>query len=788
MRLHIGHDFTKLSQIFGGQPFPFFLVQIRQKNNLLQQKNNISLDSTVLQEKFYSLDNTSNRDLSKLKGEKTYRFNKTKNTHNGITIPMFKEGDIIQQGHVFNDFTAEVVDHPEILVKDGQVISNKLRVRKVRGNIKPNTSSPLQQINVPPIIALDGKQLDSFGILKTGTGIQGAKDSLNFPMFAPANPDVPQLEPSLKFKATIESDNNILRTVLPLNDEIIKYNNQGSISDDPISIINAYTDVELINKVSFQVLMENFVETLSIGAPLSHNFFTTSSGSETDIPLDPFDRLAWSVWPGLGLTPCIKSVKIGGQEIKKQDIKTQLFVQVKKDDSSKDIEYSSMKEITIEIGIMSKTGDIEPYKASFIKVPNKIATNPFLDVPITMYKSSGSRSSLPNWKFTRIQDIFPIYGKVIDRIVDKLEYAKDLASGSLDDLNKWIQYFEDLVRDLKQLNTEIQQLLQFLSSGLDKQGLYSASFSGDDGVNGFKRKLNNAKIKNVNLEPVKEFSLEPVSVTREIQNPISGQSEFVTTEVLKMIAKTNPESVGEQLLDWSDLDSLKYSGGFVFYAQGNDTKLLDKFLTTTGLVKVEEKENPQPKVDTEIDFSNVNSLLENIRPEVEKIEVEQTGFLNNNVFVSSEGRENVRKNTQIKITFKNNNNILTEDDKKLIREAKGNEFIFDVDIQYGSVQTAQTDDSTLGNVVLSKDNFETATPLNYSVQPVKETISIGDDEIDVVKSIIIRPQNNLEALTKYKIKINKTILNTNNQTPKESFETTIGFTTAATSIVDIGLE
>ena len=77
-------------------------------------------------------------------------------------------------------------------------------------------------------------------------------------MFAPANPDVPQLEPSLKFKATIQSDNNILRTVLPLNDEIIKYNNQGSITDDPISVINAYTDVELINKVSFQVLMENF--------------------------------------------------------------------------------------------------------------------------------------------------------------------------------------------------------------------------------------------------------------------------------------------------------------------------------------------------------------------------------------------------------------------------------------------------------------------------------------------------------------------------------------------------
>ena len=97
-----------------------------QKNNLLQQKNNISLDSTVLQEKFYSLDNTSNRDLSKLKGEKTYRINKTKNTHNGVTIPMFKEGDIIQQGHVFNDFTAEVVDHPEILIKDSDLLDKEV--------------------------------------------------------------------------------------------------------------------------------------------------------------------------------------------------------------------------------------------------------------------------------------------------------------------------------------------------------------------------------------------------------------------------------------------------------------------------------------------------------------------------------------------------------------------------------------------------------------------------------------------------------------------------------------
>ena len=50
------------------------------------------------------------------------------------------------------------------------------------------------------------------------------------------------------------------------------------------------------------------------------------------------------------------------------------------------------------------------------------------------------------------------------------------------------------------------------------------------------------------------------------------------------------------MIDWSDLDSLKYSGGFVFYAQGNDTKLLEKFLLTSGLKKAEDKENPKPEV------------------------------------------------------------------------------------------------------------------------------------------------------------------------------------------------
>ena len=112
---------------------------------------------------------------------------------------------------------------------------------------------------------------------------------------------------------------------------------------------------------------------------------------------------------------------------------------------------------------------------------------------------------------------------------------------------------------------------------------------------------------------------------------------------------------------------------------------------------------------------------------------------------------------------------------------------FDVDIQYGSVFTARTDDVSLGNVILSKDNFQTATPLSFAIQPVRETITINDNEIQVVNAIIVKPQENLESLTNYKLKILTTVLNTGNQLLKEEFELGTGFKTAATQISDIGL-
>ena len=129
---------------------------------------------------------------------------------------------------------------------------------------------------------------------------------------------------------------------------------------------------------------------------------------------------------------------------------------------------------------------------------------------------------------------------------------------------------------------------------------------------------------------------------------------------------------------------------------------------------------------------------------------------------------------------------MTNDEKQLIKDAKGNDFIFDVDINYGSI-IASSGTVDEGNVILSNDNFVTATPLNYSIQPIRETITVNDQEIDVVKSVIIKPQNKLEAKTNFKLKVKKSILNNSNQQLKDEFEMTLGFTTTSTTIIDIGL-
>ena len=115
-----------------------------------------------------------------------------------------------------------------------------------------------------------------------------------------------------------------------------------------------------------------------------------------------------------------------------------------------------MNEITIEIGRLTKSGEIESYDTKNVIIPNKIVNNAFLDVPLTLHKISGARSSICKLEvYTNTRYLSKVYGEVLDRIVDKLEFAKDLASGSLDDINKWINILKNCTRfkNFKQRNS-----------------------------------------------------------------------------------------------------------------------------------------------------------------------------------------------------------------------------------------------------------------------------------------------------------------------------------------------
>ena len=437
---------------------------------------------------------------------------------------------------------------------------------------------------------------------------------------------------------------------------------------------------------------------------------------------------------------------------------------------------------------MVKSGSVEAYPSESIKVPNNQQSYIEMGGKYVKTFTKTTGSNLPNWKFTRIQDLFPVYGQTLDFIISKIEFAKDLAEGGLQQLNEAIDYLENLVEDLIELNEKIQRVLLFFTQGLNKAGLYSAKISGQGGIEDFKTKLSSAKIKNVNLNPAPEFSLQPVTSSREVVNPTTNEIEVIETTVMKLVVKTpteeeflakNPDGTETQLLNFSELNSLKYSGGFVLFAMGNDKRLLDKFLKVSGIKKREELENT---VSTNTSPGDIATLLDSVQPFVQKIRVQQIGSTD---FVDSESTTNVDKNTDIQIIFNNNSSQLSDDDKQKIKDVRGDDFEFLPDIQIGSIFANVSDDADAGgNVILSDDNFATSIPLNFAVEPVRQLGLISD----AITSVIIKPKEKLSSLTNFKIMIKPTIARSDGLILKDEFVSQLGFTTSSTTVTDINFE
>ena len=123
---------------------------------------------------------------------------------------------------------------------------------------------------------------------------------------------------------------------------------------------------------------------------------------------------------------------------------------------------------------------------------------------------------------------------------------------------------------------------------------------------------------------------------------------------------------------WSELDGLKYSGAFVFYAQGLDTRKFAKFLDLAGLKSKE-------KSSDEIADEQLRNILDKLQREVGEIQVQDIA----GNFINAENATNVQQSTKIKIVFKNDN--LTDEEKNFIKEQLGENFDFNPSISEGTI-------------------------------------------------------------------------------------------------------
>ena len=331
-------------------------IRRKQLEDLQIKKQILQTYPPPLENKIYGFTNTTNRRIDRALGSQdivTFTANSTNNFvgsntystgpyNNKLEIPMFKPGDLIQQGTVFNNFTAEVVEHLPIQVRNGKILKNTVKVKSVRGELLLNSSTDSATPNSPPVIKLGSiskGELGSFGPLKVGKGFDDYEAMLNHPMFSSSHSDTTTYLPSSKFIATFTSNSNVLKNVLPANNSLIRKTKETDIYKQKLS-------------KSLRDSIVKFVDDLAIGQPIEHDYFAASA-LETLPSVDGdfgFKRSIHSIIPGMGLKPVIKTIKINGQELRKFDISKQLFIE--NDDKT----IIGMNEIEIEVGRMVKTG------------------------------------------------------------------------------------------------------------------------------------------------------------------------------------------------------------------------------------------------------------------------------------------------------------------------------------------------------------------------------------------------------------------------------------------------
>ena len=701
-----------------------------------------------------------------------------------VRIPMFKPGDKIVQGDFGINFRAEVVEHEPIKIENGKITSNKVKVKEVSGEIVPNWSKRGEG-RADPIRRLNDRTFD-LGIVAQGA-LTATTRLLEEPLFLPQRKDYPKRQENGKFLCTIEEGSPFLLNVIPNDLEVLSFMKQNDPGEQPVeanyderqeAFIEQLYGQEIRTNPRIQEKFVEFAKNLSVGEIIEHEYLNTKNFSD----LVDDDEESWfpgkalsTLLPNGGRAYAIKEIFIG-DSARSGNVREQLL-KFGPENANGNREILGMNPIKITIGRITKNGVIDDlYSRAGIQVPGEKAS---LGMDYTGANDVGRNqfrrfapgidsSTIPNWNFLRIQDLYPVYGETLDEILKFLRGIKKQVTDFLDMINRSIEFLENFIREIENLNNKIQRIVLFLAKGLRKAGLYNAKIEGIGGPANFKQKLTNAKIQTVYKRPFKDIELEPVKETITQRNPLTGIDEDIEVTTLKPVIKEIPASDANPIVEntsWSELDGLKYSGAFVFYAQGPDTRKFAKFLDLAGLKSKE-------KSADEIADEQIRNILDKLQREVGEIQVQDIA----GNFINAENATNVQQSTKIKIVFKNDN--LTDEEKNFIKEQLGENFDFNPSISEGTIFPAFSPSPSAGaNFIVSSGDFTTATPLNFNGEMNNTQTEFTFDFRDT-----------LPASTLFKVKIKKTILDVENNILRDDFILEQGFTTSPTTVVDIGFE
>lgn len=736
------------------------------------------------------------------------------------TIPMFSPGDLITQegGSMgFSNFTAKVVKHHPIIIKNGLVIQNKVEVKDVRGNYVPDNGrfyNTASSSKVRCVVRGDG----------------GTLDVAFYPIFRSNPEEKPQFKAQLSCWATLKEDTTTLVEIIP-NDTVgatlrqrmsksgvldnVKWDNtMMQVVKEPKfgpKVVASY--LKLFRKLKPGMYVEHqFLNPFDLSAQ-NRNLYDDSAFADSDFKFN-YGKLL-DAMPSLGVSYCIEGLYLDGVKqtdigkLKEQDI----LVYPGGGEGFADLPDLNaipitMKKIEIKLGFLDHTQSVQTDFDATFGLEKKLINPPdgqiyswqteINDSPIPPFALHTTNKDIsPNWKYIRVSDIFPLYGQVINEAIGQVKGFRAMVANVVKDIDDFVAFLERQIQAIKVLNQAIQELIVFLSTGLNGTGIYSGQFGGK-GVSDFTNKLKNMKLLQTAENTLPEISLETIEKERVIPDPYTGLPITVKRTQIKPVlvaAEDLPDPTPKPL---SAFDNLKFSGALIFYAQGPDKEKFEKFKENFNGVATLGK-----GLLANI-FGSKDTIASKIVPKVDGI----YGQNNDGIWTEIEKLGSIDNDGLIRVTFSNKSHELSLTDRNAVEEQMEKTVDFSAKVRISSITLSNsdaTDYSTKNDsIVLFQGTlyaFDPDQPQSQIGGPTTPTTLTwgtdnsyhqfdtqfkseleGGEQISDSKfapsffHVYLKPKKSLSRSNdKYKMYIKRSIINAEGQTLSDDFQLKIGF-------------